>query len=60
MNGKRPTKRQKHLLRLRRLDPGNWFVVKNLMHEGELHVVNRNSGRERIIKFREEKHENRY
>ena len=50
MRGRKPTKRQKHLLRIRRLDPGNWLVVRNLMHQGELHVVNRNSGRERVIR----------
>jgi len=51
MNGKRPTKRQKHLLRIRRLAPENWLVVRNLMHQGELHIKNRESGRERIIKI---------
>lgn len=51
MNGKRPTKRQKHLLRLRRLNPDKWLVIRNLLHEGELHIKNRESGRERIIKI---------
>lgn len=50
MRGRKPTKRQKHLLRMRRLDPMNWLVVKNLLHEGELHIRNRESGRERIIR----------
>jgi hypothetical protein len=48
--GRKPTKRQKHLLRLRRLVPENWLIVKNLLHEGELHIRNRESGRERIIR----------
>ena len=51
MNGKCPTKRQKALLRLRKLAPENWLVVKNLLHEGKLHIKNRESGRERIIKI---------
>jgi len=50
IRGRKPTKRQKALLRMRRLSPENWLVIKNLMHEGELHVVNRNSGRERIVR----------
>lgn len=50
MRGRKPTRRQKALLRLRRLDPENWLVVKNLMHQGELHVRHRSSGRERIIR----------
>lgn len=49
IRGKRPTRKQKELLRLRRLDPANWLVIKNLLHEGELHVKHRDSGRERII-----------
>lgn len=50
MRGRKPTKRQKALLRLRRLDPEKWLVVKNLMHAGELHIRNRESGRERVIR----------
>ncbi len=50
MKGKRPTKKQKSLLRLRRLNPDAWTVTRNLLHVGELHVRNRESGRERILK----------
>lgn len=50
MKGRKPTKKQKALLRLRRLDPSNWLVVRNLMHQGELHVRNRDSGRERVVR----------
>jgi hypothetical protein len=47
MKGRKPTKRQKALLRMRRLDPENWLIVKNPRHEGELHIRHRESGRER-------------
>jgi hypothetical protein len=50
VRGKRPTRKQKQLLQLRRLDPANWLVVKNLLHIGELHIRHRGSGRERIIR----------
>ena len=49
MKGRRPTKKQKHLLRLRRLNPEAWLVCKNLTHIGQLHVRNRDSGRERVL-----------
>lgn len=50
MKGKAPTKRQKELLRLRRLNPDAWLVIRNLVHVGELHIKNRQSGKERILK----------
>ena len=51
MKGKKPTRKQKHLLKLRRLNPSNWLVVKNLLHnESELHIIHKETGRERIIK----------
>jgi len=50
VKGRKPTKRQKALLRMRRLDPENWLVVKNLLHEGELHIRHRGSERERVIR----------
>lgn len=49
MKGRRPTNKQKALLRLRNLDPAKWLVVRNLLHQGELHIVNRSSGKERVI-----------
>lgn len=51
VRGRRPNRKQKHLLSLRRLDPGNWLVIKNLLHEGTLHIKNRNSGKERVLRF---------
>lgn len=51
MRGRKPTKRQKALLRMRRLDPASWLVIKNLLHIGELHIKNRINGRERIINY---------
>ncbi len=50
MKGRRPTKKQKELLKLRRLDPEAWLICKNLLHQGELHVRNRESGRERVLR----------
>jgi hypothetical protein len=50
MRGRKPTKRQKHLLRLRRLNPDNWLVIRNLLHQGELHIKNKETGRERIVR----------
>ncbi len=50
IRGKRPTRKQKQLLQLRRLDPANWLIIKNLLHEGELHIKNRQTGRERVIR----------
>ncbi len=50
MKGRNPTKRQKSLLRLRRLNPEAWLVTRNLLHVGELHLRNRDSGRERVVR----------
>jgi len=47
---KKPNKKLKVLLRLRRLDPGQWLIKKNLLHQGEVHIVNRKSGKERVIR----------
>lgn len=51
MKGKNPTRRQKEILAKRRLNPDNWLICKNLIHQGELHVVHRYSNRERIIRL---------
>jgi hypothetical protein len=45
--GKRPTKKQKMALKAARLNPENWLVTKNV--QGKLHIVHRETGRERII-----------
>lgn len=50
-SGKRPTRRQKMIMAKWRLQPDNWLVVKDLPH-GEMHVIHRVSGKERIIKGR--------
>lgn len=55
MKGKRPTKKQKQVIANEILDngkplnPQNWLVKRNLLHQGELHIVNRSSGKERVI-----------
>ncbi|MED4914341.1 translation machinery-associated protein 16 [Parageobacillus thermoglucosidasius] len=46
-NGKKPTKRQKEIIKQARLNPDNWLVVKNL--PDELHIVHRETGRQRVI-----------
>jgi hypothetical protein len=45
--GKRPTRKQKLVLKAARLNPENWLVTKNL--QGELHLVHRESGKERKL-----------
>ncbi|NMB41830.1 MAG: hypothetical protein GX996_07835 [Firmicutes bacterium] len=50
VRGKRPTRKQKQLLQLRRLDPANWLIIKNLLHIGKLHIKNRNNGREKVVR----------
>jgi hypothetical protein len=46
-NGKRPNHSQKEVIRSRGLNPENWLITKNLPNN--LHLVNRESGKERII-----------
>lgn len=48
MRGKKPTYRHKKFLRENRLDPYNWLVQKDTLEF--MQVVNRYSGKERIIK----------
>lgn len=45
--GKKPTNKQKAIIKQAGLRPDNWLVTKNLQHE--LHIVNRTSNKERII-----------
>ena len=40
-HGKRPTRRQKELLKKRRLDPANWYVIKDM--PDKLEVLHRHS-----------------
>lgn len=47
-NPKRPTRRQRELLTLRRLNHENWLVVKN--PPGELHLAHRVSGEVRVLR----------
>lgn len=46
---RRPTKAQKEILLERNLDPSMYYVTKNLMHEGRLHVVHRYGNKERVV-----------
>lgn len=50
MKGRRPTKRQKEIIALWHLNPQNWLVNKNLLHQGELHIGSRSTGRERVLR----------
>jgi hypothetical protein len=47
-HGRRPTRRQKEIIKRARLNVDNWLVVKNL--QGELHLENRVTGKTRILK----------
>lgn len=49
-NPKRPTRKQKQLLARRRLNPDEWLVTKT--PPGELHLVHRYTGRERVLEMR--------
>lgn len=46
-HGKSPTRAQKILLRSYRLDPANWFVVKNTSNE--MVITHRHTGTTRTI-----------
>jgi hypothetical protein len=47
---KKPTRRQKELIARWRLNPDNWLVVRNLLHEGELHIRHRHTGTKRVVR----------
>ena len=49
MKGRRPTRKQLEVIKSKRLNPENWLVIRNLLHQGELHVEHRHTGKERII-----------
>jgi len=46
-NGKRPTRRQKQLIKDAGWNPDNWFVVKHLPYQ--LHLVHRHTNSSKII-----------
>lgn len=47
-HGKRPTKKQKMLMKKAKLNPDNWLVTKNL--PDALYIVHRTTGNERVLK----------
>lgn len=48
-NRKKPTRRQKELMRRRRLNCDNWYVVKN--PPGELHLEHKHTGTRSVLKY---------
>lgn len=50
MKGRRPTKKQKEIITQWHLSPQNWLVTRNLLHQGELHIRSRSTGRERVLR----------
>jgi len=52
-HGKNPTAKQKAVMTKARLNPSNWLVVKSL--HTELHIVNRETGRPRVLKVAQAK-----
>ena len=53
-HGKCPTRRQKELLQARRLDPDNWYVIKDTPQK--LEVLHRHSLKSKMIP-KEARHE---
>ena len=47
MRGKKPTLRQKKLIKSVGLNPENWLVAKS--PPGELHLIHRHTGTKRVI-----------
>lgn len=48
--GKNPTNAQKKQIKSAGLEPKDWLIVKNLSNnEGELHLINRTSGKPHVI-----------
>ena len=47
-HGLKPSRKQKILLKLHGKNPDNWLVTKN--PPGELHIVHRETGTERILR----------
>lgn len=51
-NGKRPTLKQKKMLKLSRLNPENWLVVKN--EPEKITIMHRHTGKTRTLASKEE------
>jgi len=47
--GRRPTRKEKELLKKHNLNPNNWLVSKN--PPGRLHIVHRGTGNKRVINY---------
>ncbi|MGQ4668611.1 DUF6906 family protein [Metabacillus halosaccharovorans] len=47
--GKRPTRAQKKLIVQSGLNPNNWLIEKNLIHDHRLHLIHRETGRQRVV-----------
>lgn len=48
--GKKPTRKQKELIKKNRLNTDNWLVVKS--PPGELHIIHRLTSSKRVIRYR--------
>lgn len=48
-NGRKPTRRQKEVIRKYRLNCDNWLVQKS--PPGELHLIHRLTSSKRIVKY---------
>jgi len=48
-HGKKPTRKQREIIKKVRLNPDNWLTVKNLPNV--LHIMHRESGKVRIIVY---------
>lgn len=46
--GKKPTRKQKELIKKNRLNTDNWLVIKS--PPGELHIIHRYTSTKRVIK----------
>ncbi len=45
--GKKPTRAERELIRNKKLQPANWLIERRPL--GEIHLINRISGKKRII-----------
>ena len=51
MRGKKPTRKQKILIRYYRLNPDNWLVIRNT--DRELHIIHRHTDNIRVLPKRD-------
>ncbi len=49
LQAKRLTRKQKEILKSKKLNPENWLLIKNLKHQGELHIQHRDSEKVRVL-----------